>query len=180
MERDRPHVLLKQWQMEKNAFLAATHFSWMCCFHVNLQSIVQPRYVRCSDGEMHVPSTVMCTAPGFRFVQKIMRTVLAPLKANFASWPKTAAESHIDCKFLAAWSSETADVTKTRSSAYAIILKRKENSEWRKESIYRFHRKGDSTLPCGQPTDRKVDIFISIYSRVAYLSFKKLLKIFIR
>ena len=109
----------------------------MCCFHVNLQPIVQPRYVQCSDGEMHVPSTVMCTAPGFRFMQKTMRTVLAPLKVSFASWPQTAAKSHIDCKFLAARSSETADVTKTRSSAYAIILKRKENSEWRKESINR-------------------------------------------
>ena len=166
--------------MEKKALFAATHFDWICCCQLSLLSIVQPRYVQWSTGETHVPPTVIWTGSHFFCLQKTINTVLAPLKASFTSRPHFAAASHMSYRFFTASFNVTAEVIKTESSAYAIILNKKEKFERRKKSIKIFQRKGESTLPCGQPTDRREDIEMPMYSSLADLSLKKLRRILTR
>jgi len=75
-------------------------------------------------------------------------------------WLHFAALSRMSYMFFTASSNVTAEVIRTKSSAYAIILNNKEKFERRKKTISIFKGKEENTHPCGQPTDRREQIGI--------------------
>ena len=75
-----------------------------------------------------------------------------PLKVSLADRPHATAESHIDCRLARAISKFLFIEHRTISSAYAKIKKGKGKLRHSSSSIRIFQRKGERTLPCGQPS----------------------------
>jgi hypothetical protein len=95
--------------------------------------------------------TVFRLFSAIRLRENTTKTDLRAFKYSLRERSQLTIVSHAICRLRVAIYGSLWGVTMVMSSAYAMNITRKSNFCLRKSSTSIFHKKGDSTPPCGHP-----------------------------